>query len=139
MAETFQSNAIAAGHNNAAGLVNIETIADSAGRRIKAVMDMKSWRFGVRKVGGNGVVKSQGIASFQWVSDVLWLEQYYYIYTTILSSAISAPVTVTTRKLVIGTYNNYNAILTIPDPADIPSENDHYLKFIWQFTEVTAL
>jgi hypothetical protein len=137
MAETFQSNAIVGGHNGTP--VNIETIADSVGRKFKPVDDLGKWRPGSYKVGGNGVVKAQGYASTSWVSGFITLEQWLYLYTTTLSSAISGPVTITTRQYTPTTYVTCNAILTLDPPPDLSKGVAEYSPFVWHYTVVEII
>lgn len=137
MAETFQQNQIASGNDNAAGLTNIETIAVD-GQRFAPVDDLGKWRGG-NMVYRNGLLIPQGYASTSWVSGSITLEQWYYLYHTILSDAVSGPVTIRTRKYDPAAYANYNAILYIGQPPDETKQVDRYTGFVWRFTKVVAL
>lgn len=138
MPETFQNNQIASGANNVAGLVNIEAIAVS-GEYFVGVNDLGAWRVGSPVLYGDGVSGTQGFISTRWVSGHITLEQYNYLYTTILSNSISAWVTIKTRALNPATYANYSAILTIGTPDTLNKVLGSYLNFVWTFTRLELI
>lgn len=139
MPETFQSNQIAIGHNNTAGLTNIEAIAVD-GIYFVVQDDLGKWNFGADVLYGNGINGTQGFQSTRWVSGVITLAQYAYIYNTILVGALSGLVTIRTRQLSATTYANYNATLTIPSPDKLDkTTSGDYQNFVWLFTHLTAL
>ena len=139
MPETFQDNQISAGHNNTGGLVNVEALQDSAGRYFNPVKDLLNFSLGQMTLRGDGRTVPTGQQSFKWQSNLLWLEQWNYLYVTLLSSNVSGLVTVRTRRFVAATYANYNATLYIGDPTAQAYEQGYISNFVWEFTRVTAL
>lgn len=139
MSETFQSHQIAAGHNNAAGLTNIETLTDSLGRRFKPVQDFMQFSLGIPLIRGDGITVPTGQISFKWTSNLLYLEQWYYLYNTLLSNSLSGLVTVRTRQFQPSTYANYNATLYINNPTELEYQLGYISNFTWNFTRVTVL
>lgn len=140
MPETFQDNQIATGHNNTAGLTNIEAILVD-GNYFVAADDLGNWSFGTPVLYGDQTNGTQGIASTSWISGNITFAQYNYIYTTLLGGSISGRVTVRTRVNTPGTYANYNAILTIKSPAEIRANKTAvgYINFVWEFTGMTLI
>lgn len=139
MPETFQNNQIAAGHNNAAGLANIETLVDSAGRYFNPVKDLLNYSPGLPLIRGDGIVIYTGQISFTWETNLLWLEQWNYLYATLLSNSTSGLVTVKTRQYTTNTYANYNATLSIGAPNELQYKLGYIENFVWRFSRVTAL
>jgi len=138
MPETFQDNRIAVGHNNVAGLVNIESIAVE-GRYFTVVDDVGKWNHGVDVLYGDGLAGTQGIASTTWVCGHITLAQYDYIYTTLLGGSISGRVTIRTCRHKANTYANYNAVLTIASPNKLNKRNGVFTDFVWSFTGLTLI
>lgn len=135
----FQSNQIAAGHNATGSYTNIEALADSTGRLFVPVDDLGKWTAGQQTLRGDGLVKEQGYASFNWVSGYITLEQWYKIYDDILNESLSGLVTAATRIYNPAVYVNVNATLTLPPPPSEQKGVNEYRPFIWRFTRVTVI
>ncbi len=138
MAETFQNDQIAVGWNNAGNLANIEGITVSS-HRFEALDDLSGYEQGAPYVDGDGITKYNGFVKVLWISGHVTLAQYWYIHDTILAGAFSAKVTVKTRTASLATYANYNAILTIPLPAEVEWVSGAITDFVWTFSRLTAL
>ena len=143
MAENFQEHAIAAGHDNTASLSSgiIEDLSDANGIRFVPVEDIGFYNPGEPTIRSDTVIVPQGYASFKWKSGHITLAQYYYLYNTLLSGAMSGKVTVKTRKFDLSTYLNVNATLTLPWPDQLTkgSGGGEYVDFVWTFTRVTEI
>ena len=139
MPELFQSNSIAIGANNVAGLTNIEAIAVD-GVYFVAVNDLDKWREGAPVLYGDGIGGRQGITSTRWVSGFITAAQYNYIRTTLLVNSFSAEVTIRTRTYSDSTYANYSGVLTIPSPDELDAPvGGKYADFVWQFTKLVLI
>lgn len=113
-------------------------MVDSAGVRFRSVDDLGKWNEGVDTIRGDGLIVPQGQASFEWVSGYITLEQWYYLYNTILSNSRSGLVTVKTRLYNPASYSDCNATLYIGNPPALQKGVNEYPNFRWQFTRVTT-
>lgn len=127
-------NQIASGWNNAAGLVNIETLVDSNGVYVAPLLygGLGNYTRGLRRVGSDGVVYYEGYAVKVWTSVFLTYLQYDVVL------AYSGKVTLRTR-LNSGSYANYNAVLTLPDTSELNGGIGYYRDVTWTFTRLEAL
>lgn len=112
------SFSLAAAHNNAAGLVNIEQITPSSGRRFYPPRTPGGFSPGELIGRADDIVVTVGYASFIWLFDTLTRYQYNYLIATYSTGGNSYSGKVTVRTLnAINAYANYNATIHIPpDP-----------------------
>ena len=115
----FRDYQIAAGYNNAAGLVTVETlIAPTASRHIVAPTVRGGFSPGQNYARGHGLLGTQGFARVNWHHSVMHYENDVYWRATFCGSEFSGLVTVRTRLLPTGPFAVYNAVLTIDQPVD---------------------
>lgn len=129
---------LAVGNNNAAGLVNIQTITPAGDRAFWPPDAFSSYDPGTFRIRGDGTVTLAGFASTTWVFGVLTRAQLTYLSDTYCSGGWSGLVTVRTR---IGrtTYANYNAVLTLTKPRDSQRRFTKFLDYRVEFTRMVAL
>jgi hypothetical protein len=138
MVETFQSNKIAKGADNIAGLTNIEAIAVD-NRYFKVVDDFAKWSPGVRIKRGDGNLQAQGFQNTTWTSGAITHRQWYYLKTQLLRGAESGAVTIQTRKYDEDRWVIANAILDIGTPSTLTKVLHHYRPFVWRFSRIKIL
>ncbi len=139
MVETFQKNAIAAGHDNIAGLTNIETITVNS-HYFQPVDDLDNWSDGAGTLrGSDGVTVPQGFASTAWNAGLITRDQWYYLYSNILGGNRSGKVTIKTQRYNPGFYVYCNANLDIGDPPTLQSRINEYAPFIYRYSRLKIL
>lgn len=106
---------IAAAYNNAAGLVNIETIVPSGDRAFFSPVAYSNYRPGVRKIRSDGMLYLAGFGTSFWIMPAATRKQIEYLMDTYCAGGYSGKVTIRTRINRVA-YANYNAILSLPDP-----------------------
>ena len=127
---------IAAGLNNAAGLVNVETLTD--GERSFYAVTLEE-DFILRQPAANGIPFERGYQAFTWKSD-LWRGQYAYLFNTILSGSLQGYATFQTLRLMDnGTYSIWQGVLTLPDFSGFQRNYKQYQGVLWQFTRCTEV
>lgn len=132
---------LAVGHNNAAGLTNVETTIPSYQThqtffpRGRGMFDD-----GILRVRSDGLLYTAGFASFVWEVDVLEYAQWAYLQTTYTTggNTYSGQVTARTR-LIGGTYANYNATMILPKPPDEDKKFVAMRNVEIRFTRAVAL
>lgn len=129
---------IAAGNNNAAGLVNIETIVPSGDVAFYPPEGYASYDPGIFRVRGNGLTTTAGFAATAWVWTRLTRAQFEYLQDTYCASGWSGLVTIRTR---IGrrTYANYNAVLTLTKPKDSQMRRPIWYEYRVDFSRMGVL
>ena len=135
MVETFQYTKIAKGYDNIAGLTNLEELS-AGGRYFCIVNDLGAWSDGTGVLRGDGVTQDQGFASTSWAAGYLSLEQWLYLYRTILRGNRSGPVTIQTRRYDPDHWVICNAILDIGQPPTLTRPLREYHPFIYRFTRI---
>ena len=141
MVETFQSNSIATGWNNAGALVNIEEIL-VGGKYYPTTDDLSGYQPGQPYIDGDGLTKFNGFKAVIWKFGVISYLQYWNIYNsaTIHNGAFSAKVTIRTRASNDSTtYANYNARSTIPVIAGTQAMTGTIQNFQWTVSGLVAL
>lgn len=108
---------IAAGYNNAAGLVNIETIKPSSDfLYFWAPVSTDKYSPGIKRVRLDGVRARFGKASTAWPFDLMTFLQFKYIRDTYCNGGYSGKVTIRTR-VGVNTYANFNAVLDMDEES----------------------
>jgi hypothetical protein len=104
---------LAAGNDNAGGLVLVTSITDANG--VNYVMPQGlPYRFrGVRAIALNGVMNFIGFNSAEWLFSVMTLAQYAKMLST-----YEGLVTIRHGQ-TSASFANYNAVLTMPDERDM--------------------
>ena len=119
---SIQDYQLAVGHDNEAGLTNVESTLPTFRSRPFYVRGRGSFSEGVVRVKGDKGLYVTGYNTFAWQVSFLSYEQYAYLQTTYTTggNSLSGPVTVRTRRFG-GTYSNYNATIRLPKIADSDS------------------
>lgn len=92
-------------------LVNVETL--TAGGRYFYAPTLEE-DFILQQTGGDGLIFDRGYQRFVWRID-LWVEQYEYLYTTILNNSFMGPVVFQTKRIQKATtYQIWTGKLRIP-------------------------
>lgn len=135
----FRHNAIAQGHNNVAGLTNIENIiVDSI--PFGVVEDLGLYREGVQVVRGDGQTATFGHPSIRWVTGGITIAQWHYLYNTLLSGSYSGDVTITSLLNNPTTAVNCNAILSLRNVSEYVSRQGIWLvDFEFDFSRVEVI
>lgn len=130
---------IAAGNNNAAGLVNIENITPTGGTPFKPPQGVGNWNPGAFRIRGDGTVYIAGYASTEWVFTTLTRLQHRYLMETYCNNSYSGKVTIRTKADDEDTYANYNAVMILSPLADAERNFTVYNNYAVQFVRVEAL
>ena len=138
MVETFQSNKIAKGADNIAGLTNLEAIAVSS-RYFPVVSDLGKWSEGTGIIRGDGQSQDQGFQSTAWAMGSITLDQYLWVKSTLLRGQRSGWVTIQTRKHDRSRWVIANAILDIKQAPGQGKTLANYKPFVWTFSRITIL
>lgn len=131
---------IAAGYNNAAGLVKISSITPSSDVPFVDPKAYNGYNPGVLKIRGDGTMFYAGYGSDVWTFGYLTVAQYTYLQTAFGGGAgsFAGKVTIKTR-IGTATYANYNAILNIPLPNELEFQAGYWLNVPLRFTRMVAL
>lgn len=131
---------IAAGNNNAAGLTLVTALSVPAAIPFLEVTSIGNWQRGLAKVpAGTSVRKFTGFQSVEWISSLLWLQQWEYLKDT-----FEGQVTIRTLTDDDDTYANYNAVfycgqLTDYEKVRVGQYGKAILNFRWIFSRLEAL
>lgn len=125
---------IAAGHDAVGDLEPIEDIIPSGDWRGFVVPDaFATFSPGTIRVRGDGTIYITGYPSTTWLFPALSRKQYNYLRTTFCAGGLSGAVTIRTM-IEDGTFDNFNAIITIPD---LPSINRQRRGNAFEDVEIT--
>lgn len=130
---------IAAGHDNAAGLVNIEAITPSGDKTFYPPAGVGTYNPGEFRIRGDVSLYIAGEASCEWVFSSLTRAQVRYLMTTYCASSYSGKVTIRTKTDNINTYANYNAVMVLPKLTETERNYTRYRNYRIRFIQVTAL
>lgn len=129
---------IAVGNNNAAGLVNIETIIPAGDIAFPSPIARWNYNPGERVIRGSGMEYRRGFPLQHWQMGTLTSDQYAYAKTTWCGGGYSGLVTVRTRH-VSATYANYNAVLVIPAENELEAGVFRYFNVVFTFNRMVAI
>lgn len=131
---------IAAGYNNAAGLVKISSITPSSDIPFVDPKAYNGYNPGILKIRGDGTTFYAGYGSDVWTMGYLTVAQYTYLQTTYCGGAgsFTGKVTIKTRIGTV-TYANYNAILNLPVPDQTEFLAGFFTNVQLRFTRMVAL
>ena len=104
---------LAAGHDNAGGLTPVDEIADSNGVTLVMPRGLPFRGRGQVRTRLDGTTGRIGFNSTQWLSGVMTVDQLSTIYST-----YEGLVTIRIA-LTLTTFANYNAVLRMPDEAEL--------------------
>lgn len=138
MVEIFEKSLIAKGYNNAAGLINIETISVN-GTYFAPIDSFGKWSDGLFERDGTGKLIDTGYASTSWTAGFITLTQWNYLYTNILGGARSGPVTIQTLRYNADYHLICNAILDIGDPPGLNKAVATYNPFTYRFSRLEII
>lgn len=125
---------LAAGHNNAAGLANVETTFGAP------FWPLVVWDRGVRFERADSQITRVGFLAFDWQLDVLTFAQRALLSTTYCAGGDSGLVTVRSWiPAMDGTYANYNGTIQLPDPKEAGPTIAAWQNALLRFTQVAAL
>ena len=132
---------IAAGNNNVAGLVAIESITPAGDHAFFCPRGYGFYNPGDFKIRGTGLMFNSGFPSVTWRFTVMTFEQDYYLRNTIFgdSAAWSGLVTVRTDARREGTFANYNAVLILPKPVELTWRAPVFVDYDLLYTRLVAL
>ena len=129
---------IAAGNNNAAGLVNVETLADSGGNLLKPPRALGTYQAGEVVPTLSGSIAIVGSAFVVWNWTVL-STQLAYLNTTYCAGIYTGLVTIRTVTTQYDTYANFNARMVIPQIAELQRTSYGFVDVPVRFVELEAL
>ena len=119
MTQFYPDYQIAAGNDNAAGLVSVEAlIAPTATKHIVAPTVRGGYTPGQNYVRGNGLLGTNGFARVTWAFSLMHYENDVYFRLTYCAAGFSGLVTVRTRLFPTGAFAVYNAAMTILHPTE---------------------
>ena len=98
-------------------LINIETIIPTNDQAFKPPQVYGTYRSGLRRTRGDGLVKPYGYRSLTWLFAVLTRLQYEYLSNNYCGGGVSGFVTLYAPAGTVA-YQRVNAVISIPDPAD---------------------
>jgi hypothetical protein len=136
----LQQHKIAAGYNNAAGLV-LWRSHTASGLQYPPVHSYPFWREGELVINGDLTSNHDGSWTQKWELNAVAPAIYYDIINTYCESgAYYGYVTIATNRQQIDVFANYNAILHVPQPSDKDWDNEGgWSKLILNFFIVEAL
>lgn len=137
----YYQYAIADGHNNAAGLTNIESLS-AGGKAFYPVVGVGTYDPGIREFRGNQTTSFNGSPSLNWVSSLTWAqyEKVLNDYCDLVNSEPSYSGLVTIRTRTTGSaYANFNAQLILPPPIELQRNYTLYIPVKWTFIGLEAL
>ena len=144
-ADAFNDNQIAKGHNNFAGLTNIELILVDRDYFLR-VHDFPFYRKGQDRITGDGIIRGDGYDTTRWLANGITFAQWWYLYTTILGGSRSGNVTIKTRHWAVPMnttmserYVIANAVLALGPPPDIERAPLGYPQFVYNFSKISIL
>ena len=136
---------IAAGNNNAGGLVRIDALSDANGVRFVMPRGVMNRNRGLRRFRLNNTAARVGKDSTFWISGGMTVMQYAYVLATYEGL-------VTVKLALTGvTFANYNATLWMPDEEELEyvrlvgASHDEgfvgpgYRNVRWNFIGLTAI
>lgn len=151
MAKTITNNLdmIAKGHDNYAGLTNIELIAvggNTPHDYLEPVDDLGLWSYGQSRVTGDGIARDDGYSSTGWQVGALAYAQRTYLKHSILGGKRSGNVTIKTRRdeVPVDSTSSYkyiiaNAVMTM---LPLPEESKYIAgvtNFVYRFDRIEIL
>jgi hypothetical protein len=122
---------IAAGNNNAAGLVALQAITPSGNIAFPPPTAKAFYNPGAIRFRGNGQAVHVGFPSQEWLMVWLTYEQHAYLKTTYCGGGYSGAITARTKYSTVAVAN-YNAVLVVPHESALVS-------FGWGFKPVLLL
>jgi len=137
MVATFENNELAFGHDNIAGLTNIETISVNS-IYMSPVDDFGKWSQGNYVRDGAGNLQAQGYASTSWAAGYMTLPQWRYWFNW-LGGKRTGHVTLRTRRYEASYSVICNAVLDIGDPPSLLKGITAYIPFTYRFSRVTVI
>ena len=128
---------IAAGHNNAAGLANVETLTDAGGNLFKPPSALGTYQAGevVPTLSGSIAVVGSAFVVWNWT---MLTTQYAYLKTTYCAGGYTGLVTIRTATEQYAVYANYNARLILPQVGELQRISIGYIVPV-RFVELEAL
>jgi hypothetical protein len=131
-----QEYAIAADHDNEAGLDTWEDIRVSGRALTSSVQGLGTFDRGLERAYLDGSIEDTGTASWTWTIATMTLAEYAYLSTTYLNGVRSGPVTARTRT-EDGSYANFNVTATLQKGPTMVA--GHYEDVEIKFTSGEAL
>jgi hypothetical protein len=133
--------ALAVGHNNAAGLQNIENLFFSSGVLIHYQPKAEIVPRGVERITLDLNSHYTGLREIRWSFSVLPFALFSLLVTTFLTDFTTASANVTLRTVGIQhTFANYNAVMVAPNPnEDYIRRGDYVLNLNLTFRIVADL
>lgn len=130
---------IASGYGVAlASLTNLETIADSDGKKFKAPYAIASYDPGVFRIRGDGTIYTAGYGTLVWLLPVVTRKQVVKLQTDYCAGGYSGKVTVYSRT-VSDSYARYNAVLHLPKLSDSQRRMKYIENYAARLTRMVAL
>lgn len=130
---------ISAGYNvAAASLTNVETIADSDGKKLRAPYAVLAYNAGQFRIRTDGTVYQAGYGAISWVFAVVTRAQVAKLSTDYCAGGYSGKVTIYTRTTT-STYARYNAVILLPNPAETQRMMKHIRDYTIRLTRMVAL
>lgn len=134
----FQDNKIAAGNNNAVGLVNIGLIVPSSHIAFIEPIARPNWNPGIQRIRLDALTYSAGYPAQVWIMGIVTFQQYDYLLSTYCGGGQSGKVTVRLRYRNHA-YANYNAVLHVPVPDTFQSTGQGFQNLQLLFRKLIAL
>lgn len=131
---------IAAGYNNAGGLVNIENIVPSSDIAFYPPIAYNTFSRGILRVRADQTSVITGFQVVRWLFAIITRAQWRYLQATYTTggNSYSGPVTIRTHG-EDGFYHNYNAIMTIPPISELKLQPLAYQDVEVTFKKVEAI
>jgi hypothetical protein len=134
----FTSYSIAAGHNNAAGLVVVGLIVPSSHIAFFEPVARPSWNPGITRIRLDAMNYQAGYDSQEWLFQFMTFAHYAYFRTTYCGGGYSGKVTIRTRYQT-ASYFNANAIASLPLPSQLQSTGQGYQNVPVVMRKIIAL
>jgi hypothetical protein len=119
-------------------LTNIETITPTGDKRFYPPDAYGSFVKGIPRKRGDGTVTYSGFPSVKWHWRRMTRKQHQYLMDTYGSGGYTGKVTIYTTTDNPGSYERYNAIINIPQPAEMKKNFSNFECEV-TFSDLVAL
>lgn len=133
------SYAIAAGHNQAASLINFERIQPTGEPYFLAPQNFGHFDPGAIRIRGNGTIYLAGFGSTSWIIEAITKGQFRYLMETYGGNSYSGLVTIKTRTDDPDVYANYNAVMRLPKLEEMRKVTSGFADCRIRFHRLVAL
>lgn len=131
--------ALAAGHDNAGGLVFIQNLVSFEGEGFAEPRIYGSYDPGTIKIRGDGMLHFSGFGMTAWQHDFITWEKDFYLRATFANGGYSGPVTLKTRADDPYVFPVFNAVVHFPKLSELRSKFGIFEDYVVKYTRMKRL